>query len=126
MATQTMNVKQILCADPMHGAVYRMLFNGGSWFEADQMHWRVIQQRAIVGLQEVVKSKPTKSNQQKAQVLLDELKDTTVQLLPQEDSMRVFLRADQVVKTWAPAAKQPVKTQGPRNAFALLDTDEDE
>ncbi len=130
MATQTVttiNLQETLCAHPDHGAIYRMLFNGGSWYEADQMHWRFVQQRAITGLQEVVKTKPTKGNQEKAQTLLGELKETTVQLLPQSDSMKVFQHAEEVVKTWTPAAKAPAKaqTKGTGNAFALLDDDEE-
>lgn len=126
MATQTVtniNIRDVLCTDPDHGSIYRMLFNGGSWFEADQMHWRIIQQQAVQGLQEIVKTKPTKGNKEKAQTLLGELKETTGQLLPQADSMRVFLGAEQVVKTWAPAVKPPAKVK--TNVFALLSDDEE-
>ena len=119
-----MNLQVMLCADPLYGNIYRHLFNGGSWYEADQMHWRIVQQHAAMGLQELIESKPTKSNQDKAQTFLGQLKETTVQLLPQSDSMKVFLEAEQVVKTWTPAAKTLQKTQDKANKFALLDDDE--
>lgn len=122
----TINIPDMLCADPLYGSVYRMLFNGGSWYEADQMYWRILQKQATLGLQEIVKTKPTANNREKAETLLGKLKETTTQLWPQEDSMAVFQRAEQVVKLWTPAAKATVvKTQHKNNTFALLGDDEE-
>jgi bacterioferritin-associated ferredoxin len=125
MAT-TINLREILCSDPNYGGVYRMLFNGGSWYEADQMYWRILQQRATIDLQEIIKAKPTASNCEKAQGFLTTLKGTTTQLSPQNDCGEVVQWAEQVVKAWAPAAKAPtVKIQHKKNSFALLDDDEE-
>lgn len=132
MATQTttsVNLLDMFCQDPVFGCVDRYLMNGGSWYEADQMYWRIIQARAVEGLRDLTAAKPSKSNQEKAAVFLADLKDTTTQLLPTDASALVFQRADQVVKTWAPppkaaAAKASGKTTS--NTFALLDADSDE
>lgn len=103
-----------------------MLFNGGSWYEADQMYWRILQNQVTLGLQEIVKTKPTTNNREKAETLLGKLKETTTQLWPQEDSMAVFQRVEQVVKVWTPAPKTTVvKTQHKNNTFALLGDDEE-
>ena len=130
MATQTMNsvnLLDIFCKDPTFGSVDRYLLNGGSWYEADQMYWSIIQQQALSGLRELTAAKATKSNQEKAQSFLGNLKETSVQLMPTEDSLAVFQRAEAVVKTWAPPPKvaaAPAKTK--RNTFALLDDSEEE
>lgn len=134
MATQTtssVNLMEIFCQDPVFGSIDRYLLNGGSWYEADQMYWRIIQKRAVEQLGELTAAKPTKSNQEKADTYLKQLKETTTQLLPQEDSLAVFQRADAIVKTWSPAAaaaaapkaKAKAKTM---NSFALLDEESEE
>lgn len=131
MATQTttsVNLLDIFAQDPVFGCVDRYLVNGGSWYEADQMYWRMMQKRAVEGIQELTAAKPTKSNQEKAEGFLQHLKESSTQLFPMQESMAVFQRADSVVKTWAPPPKTaPPKVAGIKsNSFALLDADSEE
>lgn len=127
MATTTLSaLDTILCADPVYGDVHRYLINGGSWYEADQMHWRILQKIALKGLCDVTAGKSTKANQEKAAALLGQLKETTTQLFPNEDSMAVFLKAESIVKAWAPPPKAAVKAAVKTgNVFAALDDDEE-
>jgi threonyl-tRNA synthetase len=129
MATQTsnsVNLLDILCQDPVFGSIDRYLQNGGSWYEADQMYWRIIQKQAFEQLRELTAAKPTKSNQEKAQSYLEQLKETTTQLLPKDHSVAVFQRADQAVKTWAPPKAAPKKKIATMNVFAALNEDSEE
>ena len=123
----SINIQKVLCADPYGGAIYRHLFNGGSWFEADQMHWRLQQDVALAQLKRLLDTKPTKANQEKACSALGSLEECVKQLVPQNEAKALFLKADQVVKTWAPAAK-PVKTKPVKgaNVFAALDEESGE
>ena len=118
MATQ-MNLLDIFSKDPDFGSVSRYLMSGGSWFEADQMYWAIIQQQALEGLREVTAAKPTKSNQERAEELLNNLKSTTSQLYPTKHSLSVFQQADALVKTWAPPKTASAK-KGKHNTFAVL------
>ena len=127
MATQTtssVNLMELFCQDPVFGSIDRYLLNSGSWYEADQMYWRIIQNRAVTALGEITAAKPSKGNQEKAQAYLGQLKETTTQLFPQQDSAAVFAEAEQAVKTWAPAldAAKPKRT----NMFAALDDESEE
>ena len=135
MTTQTttsVNLLEMFAQDPVFGCVDRYLLRGGSWYEADQMYWRILQKRAVEGIQELTAAKHTKSNQEKAEAFLKHLKESSSQLFPTQDSMAVFQRADSVVKTWAPPAKTPAapkaagagKSTG--NSFALLGADSED
>ena len=119
MATQT-NLLDIFSKDPVLRSVDSYLMSGGSWFEADQMYWQIIQQEAVEGLREVTAAKPTKSNQERAERLLNDLKSTTSQLFPTKHSLLVFQQADALVKSWAQNAKAASAKKGKRNAFAAL------
>lgn len=113
--------------DSVFGSIDRYLLNGGSWYEADQMYWRIIQKRAVEQLGELTAAKPTKSNQEKADSYLEQLKETTTQLLPKDHSVAVFQRAQEVVKTWAPPkVTAPKKKTTATNSFAALNQDSDE
>lgn len=128
-STVSINLQDVLCADPVGGCIYRYLFNGGSWFEADQMEWRLQQELTLQQLKTIVEAKPTKANQQKAHQLLGNLEECAKQLVPSDGPMALYQRADQVVKTWAPAAKAPEvkpKTAKGVNAFAALGDSEEE
>jgi len=122
----SINIQEVLCADPVGGAIYKHLFNGGSWFEADQMHWRLEQQWAITQLQTVVAAKPTKANQEKACSALGSLEECVKQLVPQNEAKALFLKADQVVKAWAPAPKPAKDKPKTINVFAALDEESEE
>ena len=133
MASQTtssVNLLDIFCQDPVFGSIDRYLVSGGSWFEADQMYWRTIQQKAVEGLRDITVVKATKSNQERAENLLNQLKDSSTQLFPTENSMAVFQRANSVVQAWSPPTKTPVAVpvagKSQRNTFALLDADSEE
>lgn len=129
MATTTdtfIDINTMLCADPVFGCVHSHLINGGSWYEADQMYWRILQKQALLGLEELTKTKSTKSSQEKAKTLLGHLEQTSTQLFPNDKSTAIFKQAEAVVQVWAPppkaAPKAAVKTS---NAFAAFDDDEE-
>lgn len=115
---------EIFCQDPVFGSIDRYLINGGSWYEADQMYWRIIQKQAVTALGEITAAKPSKANQEKAQTYLGQLKETTTQLFPTEHSTKVFEQAEQVVKKWSPAPKAS-KPKG-TNVFAALGDESEE
>jgi hypothetical protein len=131
MASLIANVdlKSTLCADPVYGAVYKHLFNGGSWFEADQMEWRINQALALQELKTLVSGKPTKANQEKATVALGRLEESCKQLVPPDHAMAAFHNVEAIVKTWAPPPAVTVVTKKPKkgtNVFAALgDSDEE-
>jgi hypothetical protein len=127
-STLSIDLQASLCADPVGGSIYQYLFNGGSWFEADQMHWRLEQEYALNQLKVVLMSKATKSNQEKASSALICLEECAKQLVPHDEPMALFLQADQVVKTWAPAPKTVTSGTQPKgtNVFAALDEDSEE
>lgn len=123
MATYNINLKEVLCADPVHGASYRSLLNGGSWFEADQSYWKIQQERAMGNLSQLMEAKASKSNVARAESWLVELKEAAGQIVPVENSMAFFTQTEKIVKTWeAPPSKKMVSKT---NAFAVLG-DEDE
>ena len=125
MAITTINLKEMLCTDPLHGGIYQSLFNGGSWFEADQTYWASQQKRATLSLLELMDSNPSKSNILKAAACLADLKATSEQIVPMEDSLLAFSSAEKIVKEWeAPALKKAALSKK-SNAFALLGEDED-
>jgi hypothetical protein len=119
------NLQQSLCADPINGGIYRHLFNGGSWFEADQMYWRVRQEEALASLKALVEEKASKSNKTKAAADLAVLKEAAAQLLPTQDSLAAFQAAETIVKTWeTPKVLPKTANAKGKNAFSLLDDDE--
>jgi hypothetical protein len=123
----SINIQQQLCADPVSGGIYSYLFNGGSWFEADQMHWRLEQEWALNQLKVVVEAKATKANQEKAATALRSLEECAKQLVPPREALALFLKADQIVKTWAPAPKAAAaKTPQTMNVFAAFSDDSEE
>ena len=125
-STISIDIHQRLCADPVGGSIYKHLFNGGSWFEADQMHWRLEQELALNQLKALVEAKATKANQEKAREALTSLHECARQLIPQNDAMALFPRSDQIVKTWVPAPKAVAKSVKGINVFAALGDSEEE
>jgi hypothetical protein len=120
-------LQDLLCSDPVHGAVYRMLFNGGSWFEADQLHWKIHRENALVSLGSLTAEKPTKANQEKAQIALSDLKEATVQLCPSPDpALAAFHRLESVVAKWEPKKATAAPKNGVKNTFAALAEDDEE
>jgi hypothetical protein len=125
-STLSIDLQASLCSAPVGGSIYQYLFNGGSWFEAEQMHWRLEQEHALNQLQTVVAAKPTKANQEKALSAISSLEECAKQLVPHDEPMALFLKADQVVKTWAPAPKTAASGSKGTNVFAALDEDSEE
>lgn len=118
------NLNEIFCADPIHGASYRSLLNGGSWFEADQAYWKVQQQKTMSNLGQLIEAKATKTNVARAESWLLELKESAAQIVPMDDGRTLFEQTEKIVKTWeAPPNK---KTVTKTNVFALLDNDDEE
>lgn len=120
------DIKTALCSDPVYGRVYTHLFNGGSWFEADQMDWRIKQGLALQQLKTLVEAKPTKANQEKATAMLQRLEEASQQLVPPDHAIATFHNAEAIVKKWAPAPTAAAKPKKGTNAFAALGDDSEE
>ena len=125
MAITNINLKEMLCADPMHGGIYQSLFNGGSWFEADQTYWASQQNRVVLSLSDLMDNKPSKSNIAKAEAWLTDLKTTSEQLVATAGSHQVFSSTEKIVKEWEAPALKKVALSKKSNAFAMLDEDEE-
>lgn len=123
------NINDVLCADPMYGCVSEMLMNGGSWFEADQMYWRLRQQHVCSELKKLLENRATKSAITSAEELLQELQECSKQLLYNiAENGKLFARAEELVKSWAPEKKTVavVVKRVSKNNFTLLDDSEEE
>ena len=125
MALTYINLKEMLCADPMHGGIYQSLFNGGSWFEADQTYWASQQNRVVLSLSDLMDNKPSKSNIAKAEAWLTDLKTTSEQLVATAGSHQVFSSTEKIVKEWEAPTLKKVALSKKSNAFAMLDEDEE-
>ena len=125
-STLSIDLQASLCSAPVGGSIYQYLFNGGSWFEAEQMHWRLEQEYALNQLKVVLVSKATKGNQEKALSALSTLEECAKQLFPHNEAMALFLDADQAVKTWAPAPKTAASGSKGINVFAALTEESEE
>lgn len=126
MATVTNNSSSslidIMCADPVEGAVYRHLFNGGSWFEAEQLHWRIVHDRTLPDLQALFTKKPTRGNIAKAQELMELLGHCAMQLVADPVATANVKTATALMATWS---KPKVSSTG-TNAFANLADNSDD
>lgn len=108
------------CKDPIYGGVYKMLFNGGSWFEGDQMFWRIDIEQITPELRSILAGKPTKSAIHRASALLEKLDVCAKQLvLPCPEIAEMH----QAVKAWTP---KPAAPRIGSNVFAALDTSDEE
>jgi hypothetical protein len=124
-----MNLIDILCSDPVGGPVYRHLFNGGSWFEADQMHWRIQWDSSLKRIESLVSAKPTQTNQQAAKSALSNLEYSANQLVPNTDPLATFKKVQDIVVKWAPPSRPPLPPKVKstlRNTFGVLVDDEDD
>ncbi len=118
----SINLSEKLFADPEYGEVYRSLFNGGSWFAADQAFWEIQQQKAFNALGELVKTKPSPYNVSRAEAVLAQLQEASSQIVPPENSMVAFTQTEAIMKTWsAPLKKKSAVTVKNDNAFSALD-----
>lgn len=121
--TTSISLKDIMCADPVEGTVYRHLFNGGSWFDAEQVHWQIIYTRTCGSLGDIVNAKPSKSNVERAMMLLGTLKEATNQLVPSTDYMPGYTRAESAVAKWsAPPSQKPTG----KGFMALADSENED
>jgi hypothetical protein len=125
MTTNSVNLLEMVCQDPIFGPVDRYLMTGGSWFEADQMHWHLLQRQAIEGLCSLTADKPTKSNQERAELLLNHLKESSTQLFPTQSSLAIYLKAESMVKSWVPPVKAKTARKRKHNSFSALDSEEE-
>jgi|688.fasta_scaffold1567062_1 hypothetical protein len=123
MATPSLSLKAYLCNDPVDGVVYRHLFNGGSWFEADQMHWRICHERAFAEISRLTTVKPTKNNVERAKNFLAHMKEASNQLVSGTEYQALFTRAESMVAHWmAPLTRPAVQAKG---FAALAESDEE-
>jgi len=111
-----------LCADPAGGHIFKHLLNGGSWFEADQMHWRLLRDQALAELGPLLGKKPTASHVEKAKQLLALLQESAKQLIADNNTAAVTKKAETLVTAWS---KPKVLTRT-TNAFGALVEDSDE
>ncbi len=122
-----MPLKDSLCADPVYGSVYQILFQGGSWYDADQAYWRIRYESMAEELGTLLVNKPTKSTKEKAMALLGDLQAASAQLPSYTDITTSLTQIEAVVKAWAPPPSSgPKPAKRSKNAFDLLGEDEEE
>jgi len=100
----------------------RYLLNGGSWFEADQMHWRLVRDRTITELNTLLTKKPSGANVRQAKEQMANLQEASKQLVCDSATVAVTKKAEALVATWSKPAPKANKT----NAFSMLGDDTDE
>jgi len=123
---QSMPLKEILCADPMYGSVYQTLFQGGSWYDADQAYWRIRYEAMAEELGALLMAKPTKVTKEKALVLLGDLQAAAAQMPSYLDITTSLAQIEAVVKNWLPPqASGPKPVKRSKNAFDLLGGEEE-
>ena len=123
MATFTKTpLTDALCADPAGGHIFRYLLNGGSWYEADQMHWRLVRDHALAQLDPLLGKKPTGAHVARAKELLALLHECARQLVADSDSAFVAKKAETLVQAWS----KPKASVNTTNAFNALVEDSEE
>ena len=124
---QMVPLKESLCADPVYGSVYQTLFQGGSWYDADQVYWRIRYESMAEELGALLISKPTKATKEKAMTLLGDLQAASAQMPSYKDIATSLAQIEQVVKAWAPPPSSgPKSTKQSKNAFDVLGDEQEE
>jgi hypothetical protein len=108
--------------DPVYGDIYQILQRNylGSWGDACFLYDQIRRDAIWTELTGLITARPTKTAAQRAQELLEELKNVDNSSMP---------KAESVVRTWAPPAKAKTAAstaKAPTNAFATLCEDSDE
>ena len=115
-ATHTVNMSSSLkidlmasaCADPIWGPLYSIFRNRdymGSWYDADQMYWRIARDNASMHISELVAGEPTADAVTEALGYADTLIRAQREYHPhQRDGDYTFLDPTSIIKTWAPHA----------------------
>lgn len=111
-----------LCADPAGGHIFKYLLSGGSWFEADQMHWRLVRDQAFVELKTLLTKEPTASHVERSKELMANLQYASKQLVADEVTALQVKKADILVTAWS----KPKVSTTTTNVFNALVDDSDE
>lgn len=117
-----MSLSEILCADPFGGHIFRHLLNGGSWFEADQMHWRLVRDRSLTELSTLLLKKPRGAHVERAKELLANLQEASRQLVGDAPTVAVTKKVEGLIATWS----KPKASVAHTNTFTALLDDSDE
>ena len=106
--------------DPIYGRVYRILNTNrlGSWADAIDIYSDIRRRSILEELAALTAAKPTKESRERADVLLNEIRNN---LTGVND---VLPKAEAMVKAWV--TKASAKTKVNANAFAALLEEEDE
>ena len=124
-STNFRSLSEILSSDHENGIVYRHLFGGGSWFEAEQMHWRILLNRNVGEINTLLTKNPSPANVERAQASLGLLNECVHQLVAEPGALVVATQCGALVKNWS-TPKAPTVNIG-TNAFgAFLDDSDDE
>lgn len=121
--TDNISIPTLLCADPNGGHIFKYLLNGGSWFEADQMHWRLVRDQTFAELRTVLAKKPTVSHVARAKELMATLHEVSKQLICDDATVQNVKKAEPLVTGWS-KPKGSVSTKA--NVFSALVEDSDE
>ncbi len=120
--SSSIDLRSIMCSDPTEGPVYQLLFNGGSWFEAEQMFWRLSHSRLREELTTLTRGKATKGNAERAKMLLASLKEATKQLVASREHLTAYNQAEAFVTKWSARSRPASKGKG----FAALAEESEE
>lgn len=111
-----------LSSDPVYGSVYALLERNyiGSWGDACVLYDNIRREAIWTELTGLVRTKPTEAKALAARELLNELEHV--------DTSLSFIKADGIVRKWAPSAvpKIAIKNSAVFNAFHSLAEDSDE
>jgi hypothetical protein len=118
----SVSLPELLCAEPSGGHIFRHLLNGGSWFEADQMHWRVVRDQSLTEVSTLLTKKPTVANVERAKQLLSNLQEASKQLVCDAPTVAVTKKVEGLIATWSKPKAKAKNT----NAFTALLEDSDE
>ena len=111
-----------LSSDPVYGSVYKILERDyiGSWGDACVLYDTIRREAIWTELTGLVRTKATEAKATAARELLNELEHV--------DTSLSFIKADGIVRKWAPSAlpKIAIKNSAVFNAFHSLAEDSDE
>jgi len=114
-----------LINDPVYGHIYKKMFDGGSWFDADQEFWQIRASEIIVDLIALLSQKSTKAHVEKATTLLSALENCARQIVSEALGPQI-LAFQAKIKAWTPPPPAPSRAPLRNNFAALAESDDEE
>jgi hypothetical protein len=113
-----------VCADPTWGPLYRIFRDGdyiGSWYDADQMYWRIARDNAAKHIGELVTREPTPDAVTEALAFAETLTRAQREYHTRaRDVDYAFLDPTSIIQTWAPHAfEAPAPAPAPEQAAVV-------